>query len=94
LLACSHTNTTKNNNKKTHSSRSTKTTGLGDRHLDNLMIDLGGGELLHIDYNICFDQGRRLRVPERVPFRLTGTCMRIRICIDACAYNMSFVVPG
>ena len=27
-----------------------------------------------MDYSICFDRGQRLRVPERVPFRLTR-CM-------------------
>lgn len=45
--------------------------GLGDRHLDNLLIDLSTGRLVHIDFNICFDAGRSLRVPEVVPFRLT-----------------------
>lgn len=45
--------------------------GLGDRHLDNLLVDLTTGHVIHIDYNICFDKGRFLRVPERVPFRLT-----------------------
>ena len=47
--------------------------GLGDRHLDNMLIDMRSGELLHIDYNVCFDKGARLRVPELVPFRLTST---------------------
>uniref|UniRef100_A0A0X3PRU1 Uncharacterized protein n=1 Tax=Schistocephalus solidus TaxID=70667 RepID=A0A0X3PRU1_SCHSO len=45
--------------------------GLGDRHLDNLLVDLTTGRLVHIDFNICFDEGRSLRVPELVPFRLT-----------------------
>ncbi|PAV67189.1 hypothetical protein WR25_25021 isoform S [Diploscapter pachys] len=66
--------------------------GIGDRHLDNLLVNLATGELVHIDYNICFDkacnfqmnfflksknklkycfQGKNLRVPETVPFRLT-----------------------
>ena len=26
---------------------------------------------MHIDYNVCFEKGRSLRVPERVPFRMT-----------------------
>jgi len=26
---------------------------------------------VHIDYNVCFEKGRSLRVPERVPFRMT-----------------------
>lgn len=45
--------------------------GLGDRHLDNMMIDFRSGEVIHIDYNVCFEKGRRLRVPELVPYRLT-----------------------
>ena len=45
--------------------------GLGDRHLDNLLIDFTTGRLIHIDFNVCFDEGRSLRVPELVPFRFT-----------------------
>eukprot|EP01059_Diplonema_ambulator_P035649 TRINITY_DN8498_c0_g1_i1.p1 TRINITY_DN8498_c0_g1~~TRINITY_DN8498_c0_g1_i1.p1 ORF type:complete len:2891 (+),score=913.67 TRINITY_DN8498_c0_g1_i1:119-8791(+) len=45
--------------------------GLGDRHLDNILIDFDSGEIVHIDYNICFEKGAQLRVPEIVPFRLT-----------------------
>jgi PI-3-kinase-related kinase SMG-1 len=46
--------------------------GLGDRHLDNVLINLNTGSLIHVDYNICFEKGRFLRAPETVPFRLTG----------------------
>lgn len=45
--------------------------GLGDRHLDNMLLDPSSGEIIHIDYNICFDKGRELTVPELVPYRLT-----------------------
>lgn len=45
--------------------------GLGDRHLDNILIDFRSGEVIHIDYNVCFEKGKRLRVPELVPYRLT-----------------------
>ena len=45
--------------------------GLGDRHLDNLLVEFGTGQVVHVDYNVCFEKGRSLRVPERVPFRLT-----------------------
>lgn len=45
--------------------------GLGDRHLDNILIDFTTGDLVHIDYNVCFEKGKRLRIPEIVPFRLT-----------------------
>ncbi|XP_058811557.1 serine/threonine-protein kinase Smg1 [Topomyia yanbarensis] len=45
--------------------------GLGDRHLDNVLVKLASGEIVHIDYNVCFEKGKTLRVPERVPFRMT-----------------------
>ncbi|CAB3374703.1 Hypothetical predicted protein [Cloeon dipterum] len=45
--------------------------GLGDRHLDNLLVNLSTGEIVHIDYNVCFEKGQTLRVPEKVPFRMT-----------------------
>lgn len=47
--------------------------GLGDRHLDNILLDFSSGDIVHIDYNVCFDKGQRLKVPEIVPFRLTQT---------------------
>ncbi|KAG9455066.1 hypothetical protein H6P81_007970 [Aristolochia fimbriata] len=47
--------------------------GLGDRHLDNILMDFCTGDVVHIDYNVCFDKGKRLKIPEIVPFRLTQT---------------------
>lgn len=47
--------------------------GLGDRHLDNILVDFSSGDVVHIDYNVCFDKGLRLKIPEIVPFRLTHT---------------------
>lgn len=45
--------------------------GLGDRHCQNIMIDQTTGEIIHIDLNMIFEVGKTLRIPERVPFRLT-----------------------
>ena len=50
--------------------------GLGDRHLDNILVDCSSGDVVHIDYNICFEKGLHLRVPESVPFRLTPVLQR------------------
>lgn len=50
--------------------------GLGDRHLDNILLDISTGHILHIDFNVCFEKGVRLKIPETVPFRLTRNLVR------------------
>ncbi|XP_026322463.1 serine-protein kinase ATM isoform X2 [Hyposmocoma kahamanoa] len=45
--------------------------GLGDRHLQNILIDKKTAEVVHIDFGIAFDQGKTLPTPETIPFRLT-----------------------
>ena len=45
--------------------------GLGDRHSQNILLDLGTGECVHVDFDCIFDKGLLLRTPERAPFRLT-----------------------
>ncbi|CUG86712.1 phosphatidylinositol 3-kinase, putative [Bodo saltans] len=45
--------------------------GLGDRHLSNILLDKRTAEVVLIDLGIAFDQGKLLRLPETVPFRLT-----------------------
>jgi len=46
--------------------------GLGDRHLDNIMMESNSAKLVHIDFGDCFEVSRkREKVPELVPFRLT-----------------------
>ena len=46
--------------------------GLGDRHLNNILMDQATGEIVHIDFGIAFDKGKILPTPELVPFRLTN----------------------
>lgn len=45
--------------------------GLGDRHVQNILIDYKTAEVIHIDFGICFEQALILRIPELVPFRLS-----------------------
>ncbi|CAH2066738.1 unnamed protein product, partial [Iphiclides podalirius] len=45
--------------------------GLGDRHVQNILIDTKTAEVIHIDLGIAFDQGKALPTPETIPFRLT-----------------------
>ncbi|KAJ7581045.1 hypothetical protein C8J56DRAFT_793738 [Mycena floridula] len=45
--------------------------GLGDRHLENILLDTNTGDVVHVDFNCLFDKGKSLETPERVPFRLT-----------------------
>lgn len=69
-------------------------TGLGDRHPNNILLDTVSGQVVHIDYGICFESGKFLKVPEIVPFRLTPDVVDglgslgvhgpfTRLCIDA-----------
>lgn len=45
--------------------------GMGDRHGDNILLNETTGQILHVDFDCLFDKGKKLQVPERVPFRLT-----------------------
>ncbi|XP_061484637.1 serine-protein kinase ATM isoform X2 [Rhineura floridana] len=45
--------------------------GLGDRHVQNILLDEQSAELVHIDLGVAFEQGKILPTPETVPFRLT-----------------------
>ncbi|CCD22813.1 protein kinase MEC1 NDAI_0A06590 [Naumovozyma dairenensis CBS 421] len=45
--------------------------GLGDRHCENILLDVESGNVLHVDFDCLFEKGKRLPIPEIVPFRLT-----------------------
>lgn len=49
--------------------------GLGDRHGENLLLDGGTGEVVHVDFDCLFDKGMTLTRPEIVPFRLTPSML-------------------
>jgi serine/threonine-protein kinase ATR len=45
--------------------------GLGDRHAENVLIDVVSGHCVHVDFACLFLRGLTLKIPEVVPFRLT-----------------------
>jgi hypothetical protein len=46
--------------------------GLGDRHTENILLDVTNGEVVHVDFDCLFDKGLTLAKPEIIPFRLTS----------------------
>ncbi|KAJ3219137.1 hypothetical protein HDU67_002470 [Dinochytrium kinnereticum] len=52
--------------------------GIGDRHLDNFLVDLKCGQIIGIDFGHAFGSATEvLPVPELVPFRLTKQMERL-----------------
>jgi DNA-dependent protein kinase catalytic subunit len=46
--------------------------GVGDRHLQNILLDVNTGSVVHIDFGYAFGTATSvLPIPELVPFRLT-----------------------
>lgn len=45
--------------------------GIGDRHLQNILVVVNSGRCLGIDFGHAFDAGVRAPIPELTPFRLT-----------------------
>ena len=45
--------------------------GLGDRHGENILININNANCIHVDFDCLFDKGKELSTPECVPFRLT-----------------------
>ncbi|RIA99932.1 hypothetical protein C2G38_2314209 [Gigaspora rosea] len=41
------------------------------------MIDFECGEVIHIDYNLCFEKGKKLRVSE-----ISSWCYWSRVCLQ------------
>jgi hypothetical protein len=46
--------------------------GIGDRHLENFLINTKNSQILAIDFGVAFGQGVTQTIPELVPFRLTN----------------------
>lgn len=52
--------------------------GIGDRHLDNFLMDESNGQLIGIDFNMAFGAATlNLHIPELVPFRLTPQLLAV-----------------
>jgi DNA-dependent protein kinase catalytic subunit len=52
--------------------------GIGDRHLNNVLIDTKTGSVVQIDFDISFGKGSiLLGVPELIPFRLTPQILAV-----------------
>ncbi|KAJ2851161.1 hypothetical protein IWW36_001299 [Coemansia brasiliensis] len=68
--------------------------GLGDRHLDNLLVNTTESQLVHIDFNVCYDFGGVSQIPEQVPYRLTRNlaflCGSLQNKQQYFAYSSSF----
>lgn len=49
--------------------------GLGDRHGENILLDMESGRMVHVDFDCLFGKGMSLERPETVPFRMTQNCV-------------------
>jgi DNA-dependent protein kinase catalytic subunit len=45
--------------------------GIGDRHLENFLLNTRSGEVISIDFGYSFGQAISLMIPELMPFRLS-----------------------
>jgi serine/threonine-protein kinase ATR len=61
--------------------------GLGDRHTENILLDVSTGEVVHVDFDCLFDKGLKLARPEVVPFRLTANMVDV---MGAAGYEGAF----
>lgn len=70
--------------------------GIGDRHLQNFVIDKDNGQLIGIDFNMAFGSAtRNLNIPEMVPFRLTKQFVNVMKPLDTSGFlnkSMSHVL--
>ena len=58
--------------------------GIGDRHLDNFLIDNFTGAVIGIDFGVAFGSATSvLHVPELIPFRMTKAFTDVLQPLDA-----------
>ena len=69
--------------------------GLGDRHLENLLLDVKTGAIVQIDFGICFGKGQwGLPVPEFIPFRLSPQLVGVLQPLDGCVLLRHYMVAA
>lgn len=57
--------------------------GLGDRHLDNVLIDMTTGEVVHIDYNVCFEKGQSHSPAQVTPAAVSARrVIKLTLCVS------------
>eukprot|EP01130_Rhizamoeba_saxonica_P012697 TRINITY_DN5387_c0_g1_i1.p1 TRINITY_DN5387_c0_g1~~TRINITY_DN5387_c0_g1_i1.p1 ORF type:complete len:406 (+),score=94.50 TRINITY_DN5387_c0_g1_i1:34-1218(+) len=57
--------------------------GIGDRHLDNFLLDLSNGQVIGIDFGHAFGTATQiLPIPELMPFRLTRQFKNFLLPLD------------
>lgn len=67
--------------------------GLGDRHTENILMDVSTGQICHVDFDCIFDKAQTLKVPEQVPFRLTSNLRKgLGICDHKGPFRQTCVV--
>ena len=68
--------------------------GLGNCHSQNILIDKATADEIHIDLGVVFGQGKALKTPEVVPFRLTWVWMVCDGDFRRCCENAPCKAPG
>ena len=67
--------------------------GIGDRHLENVLLDVNTGSVVPIDFGRSFGIGvQKLPVPELFPFRMTRQFTNAFVPIDGNKYLTSMMV--
>ena len=57
--------------------------GIGDRHLNNLMIDIKTGQTICIDFGMAFGHATiQLPIPELMPIRLTRQLLKLNAPLE------------
>jgi DNA-dependent protein kinase catalytic subunit len=65
--------------------------GIGDRHLENILVNKNSGQLIGIDFGHAFGTATEvLAIPEMVPFRLTSQMVD---CLDPLGISVLLEIP-